>query len=127
MIYNDNVVFKSATSRGNSPGYKVKYLARKGSALRIIVKTGVQMGLQEFPVETNRWMHVAFTWHSSDYLHSFINGCPAPNTRMYNVSDSYKRYNFTIGGERSAAMKIDDFRVWYKTLNAQQIWHAYTL
>ena len=59
-----NMIFKNSSNRGNAPGYRMPYLATKDKTVRVVVKTGVRMGLHGLPVETDKWMHVAFTWHS---------------------------------------------------------------
>ena len=120
-----NIIINNSDFGGHTPGYRIRYLPHKGKTLRIQIRNGAQTYLHDIRVETEIWMHVAFTLGSRGYLESFINGCPAKNSHGRNVSDNGRRHNFTLGGIGSALMKIDNILVWYKSLTAQQIWRTY--
>ena len=76
MSNKHNIIVISAPLGGDTSGYVMKYQTSKGGNIRVRVKNVIQKFLQDGPVETDKWMHVASTWHSWFYLKSYINRCP---------------------------------------------------
>ena len=63
MTKRENIIFKTASPGPKVPGYRMVQRTSMGNIIRVLVRSVDRRNFQKFPVETDKWMHVAFSWH----------------------------------------------------------------
>ena len=76
MIGNENVILSSDRNTHDGVGYRIKYKAQYNV---VEVKLGTKLFHQsdDICVDVGRWFHIAFTWHPTNILRVYADGCIA--------------------------------------------------
>ena len=123
-------------------GYCMKLSNR---ALMVFVKFVSDNGRHRYELDgfnqydQQRWEHIVWTWHSTQGIRVFLNGCDTdPGGKKgrltYTVLDWMVLSNgvpFVLGARargfsRKANMELDDLYIWNQVLTENEVWRIYT-